>query len=105
MSLSRLEALQSMIAQDPGNSFVRYGLAQAMANAGQYAEAVAQYRELIALDRLYVAAYFHGGQTLEKAGDLDAAREIYLQGLDACVEKGDMHTRSEIQAALDILGY
>lgn len=104
MSQSRLDALQAMLAQDPGNSFVRYGLAQAMASAGQFREAVAQYRELLTHDPLYVAAYYHGGQALERTGDVDGARSMYEEGLEACTRKGDLHTRSEIQAALDILG-
>ncbi len=93
-----------MLSQDPGNSFVRYGLAQALASNGQYRAAVEQYRELLARDAGYVAAYYHGGQALEKAGDIDGARSLYEEGLEACTRKGDMHTRSEIQAALDILG-
>ena len=78
--------------------------AQAMASAGQFREAVAQYRELLTHDPLYVAAYYHGGQELERTGDVDGARSMYEEGLEACTRKGDLHTRSEIQAALDILG-
>lgn len=104
MSQDRLQALQTMLEQDPNNAFVRYGLAQALATAGRLAESVAAYRELIARDASYVAAYYHGGQTLEKMGDTDGARKIYEEGIEACTRKGDLHTRSEIQAALDILG-
>jgi tetratricopeptide (TPR) repeat protein len=104
MSQDRLQTLQSMLDQDPNNAFVRYGLAQALATAGKLEESVAAYRELISRDPNYVAAYYHGGQTLEKLGQTDDARKIYEDGLEACTRKGDMHTRSEIQAALDILG-
>lgn len=94
-----------MLAQDPSNSFVRYGLAQAYAGSGKLEDAVAAYRELLAADPMYVAAYFHGGQTLEKLGRVEEARDIYLQGLDACSRKGDLHTRGEIQGALDMLPF
>lgn len=104
MSQQRLEALEAMLAQDPTNSFVRYGLAQTLVGAGRLSDAMLQYKTLLEQDPLYVAAYYHGGQTLEKLGDPDAARQMYLAGLDACIQKGDMHTRSEIQAALDLLG-
>jgi predicted Zn-dependent protease len=104
MSQQRLEALEAMLAQDPANSFVRYGLAQTLIGMGRLTDAMAQYRALLEQDPLYVAAYFHGGQTLEKLGDEDGARAMYVAGLDACTQKGDSHTRSEIQAALDILG-
>lgn len=92
-----------MLVQDPSNSFVRYGLAQAYAGSGKWEDAVAAYRELLSVDPLYVAAYFHGGQALEKMGRLEEARDIYVAGIDACTRKGDLHTRSEIQGALDML--
>lgn len=103
MSQDRLQALQSLLEQDPTNTFARYGLAQALATAGRYDDAMAAYRDLIARNPDYVAAYFHGGQTLEKLGKTEEARAVYEEGLLACSRKGDMHTRSEIQAALDML--
>lgn len=103
MAADRIEALKAMLAQDPNNSFVQYALAQAQAGAGDLVEAVAAYRGLLDVDPTYVAAYFHGGQTLEKLGRVDEARAIYEAGIEACTAKGDMHTRSEIQGALDLL--
>ncbi|MBI3210396.1 MAG: tetratricopeptide repeat protein [Candidatus Solibacter usitatus] len=103
MSQDRTEALRAMLAQDANNSFVRYALAQACANAGRYQEAAAEYRELLRLNPDYVAGYYHGGQTLEKLGLTDEARVLYSEGLTACSRTGDLHTRSEIQAALDLL--
>ena len=103
MPVDRIEALKALLEQDPKNSFVRYGLAQALAAGGKLTEAVAAYRELLDADPLYVAAYYHGGQALEKLGDLDGARAIYETGIEASTRKGDLHTRSEIQAALDLL--
>ena len=102
--MDRIEALTALLAQDPRNSFARYGLAQSLATASRFDEAMAAYRQLLAADADYVAAYFHGGQTLEKMGLLDDARALYEEGITACTRKGDMHTRSEIQTALDILG-
>ncbi|MBL8179443.1 MAG: tetratricopeptide repeat protein [Bryobacterales bacterium] len=103
MPIDRVQALQSLLEQDPNNSFARYGLGQAYASAGKLQEAVACYRELIAANPDYVAAYYHGGQALERMGHTDAAKEMYEAGIEACNRTGDGHTRSEIQAALDIL--
>jgi tetratricopeptide (TPR) repeat protein len=52
----------------------------------------------------YSAAYYHGGQTLEKAGRREEARQLYREGLEATTRIGDLHSRGEIQAALDLLG-
>ncbi|HUQ90449.1 MAG TPA: tetratricopeptide repeat protein [Bryobacteraceae bacterium] len=103
MSTDRIEALNAMLAQDPGNSFVRYGLAQSYTAAGRLEEAVASYRALLEKNPDYVAAYFHAGQTLEKLGRTGDAKAIYEEGLTACARTGDTHTQSEIQQALDIL--
>jgi Tfp pilus assembly protein PilF len=104
MASSRLEALKGMVAENPSQSFLRYGLAMEYKNAGQLEAAMSEFRALIAVDADYSAAYFHGGQTLEKLGREDEARDLYREGIDAATRKGDLHTRSEIQAALDILG-
>jgi hypothetical protein len=52
----------------------------------------------------YAPAYFHGGQTLERMGLLEEAREVYLQGIEVTTRSGDQHAKSEMQAALDMLG-
>lgn len=101
---NRLETLKNLVAQNPGDSFMRYGLAMAHAGAGDYAQAVEEYRKLIEVNPNYVAAYFHGGQALEKLGKLDEARQIYRSGMAVSREIGDDHTRSELEAALDLLG-
>ena len=69
--------------------------------AGELDHAVTEFEAVLATDPRYGAAYFHGGQTLEKLGRLDDARDYYRRGLGAT---GDPHARSELQAALDILG-
>lgn len=103
MATNRLDILKQMVTQDPKNTFARYGLAMEYANSGQNEQAVEQFRALIQIDDNYSAAYFHGGQTLEKLGRLEEARDIYEKGLEASTRKGDIHTRNEIEAALSLL--
>ncbi|HUI81433.1 MAG TPA: tetratricopeptide repeat protein [Bryobacteraceae bacterium] len=103
MATSRLEVLKSMVAHNPRDSFSRYGLAMEYRKAGNLEEAMREFRALIGVDPDYVPAYFHGGQTLEKLGEIEAARELYEAGVDAASRKGDHHGQSEMQAALDLL--
>ena len=103
MANTRLETLKSMVEQNPADSFARYGLAMEYRNAGDLAAAMAEFRTLLAAHPDYSAAYFHGGQTLERLGQQAEARELYTQGLEATTRKGDLHTRDEIQAALDLM--
>ncbi len=104
MGTTRLEKRIEMVAQNPGPSFLRYGLAMEYKNAGDLESAMSAFRDLLASDPEYSAAYFHGGQTLEKLGKLEEARELYHQGLEVTERKGDLHTRDEIRGALDLLG-
>ena len=100
---SRLEILEGMLAQDPGNTFARYGLAMELAKGGRYTDAVRQFAELIANKPDYCAAYFHGGQTLEKAGEVEQAAAMYRRGIEAARQAGDTHTRMELEGALALL--
>src|SRR5438552_4058619 len=101
---TRLEMLKEMVASSPADAFLRYGLATEYANAGELEQAVAEFRALLAANPDYAAGYYHGGRTLEKLGRLDEAKEIYDKGIEVTTRIGDGHTRSELQAALDILG-
>lgn len=103
MATNRLEILKQMVGQDPGNTFARYGLAMEYSNSGDFAQAVAEFRALLRQDENYAAAYYHGGQALEKLGQLDEARAMYEKGIQITTRKGDAHTRSEIEAALNLL--
>jgi tetratricopeptide (TPR) repeat protein len=98
---SRIQILEQLLAQNPTNAFARYGLAMEYVKSGDLSRAVAEFDSLLTADPAYSAAYFHGGQTYEKLGRLDEARDYYRRGIAAT---RDPHARSELQAALDILG-
>jgi len=92
-----------MVTQNPSDAFARYGLAMEYAKSGQLETAVAEFRALLQHNPDYAAAYFHGGQALEKLGDVNQARAFYEKGVEVTGRTGDQHTRSELQAALDML--
>jgi Tfp pilus assembly protein PilF len=97
----RLEVLRQLLAENPANTFARYGLAMEYVKAGALEQAIQEFEALLEIDPSYSAGYFHGGQALEKLGQLDQARNYYRRGIQAT---RDSHARSELQAALDILG-
>lgn len=101
LATSRIEQLQELLAHDPSSAFARYGLAMAYVQQGELEQAISEFEALVGRDPGYAAAYFHGGQTYEKLGRLDEARDYYRRGI-AVVR--DPHARGELQAALDILG-
>jgi tetratricopeptide (TPR) repeat protein len=103
MTGNRLDTLKQLAAQDPANAFVRYGLAMEYANSGELEQAIAEFRGILAVSPDYAAAYFHGGQSLEKLGRVEEAKSMYEQGIAVTTRTGDLHTRSELQGALDLL--
>lgn len=103
MATNRLDMLKQMVEQDPHNSFARYGLAMEYANSSQFEQAVSEFEQLISHDSNYSAAYFHGGQALEKLGRIEQARNMYEKGIEVTTRKGDAHTRAEIEAAMNLL--
>ena len=103
MATNRIEILKNMLEQNPRDAFARYGLAMEYSNSGALESAVTEFRTLLEYNPDYAAAYFHGGQALEKLGRLDEARQTYEKGIQVTSRPGDQHTRSELQAALDLL--
>lgn len=103
MATNRLETLKQMLEQNPQDSFLRYGLAMEHRNSGDLESAVAEFRNLIAANPDYVAAYFHGGQTLERMARIEEARALYRSGIEASLRTGDAHARGELEAALSML--
>ena len=101
---SRLYLLKNLVAQNPTDSFARYGLAMEWARTGNLEQAVEEYRGLLAVNPNYAAAYYHGGQALAQLGRVEEARALYRQGIETTTRIGDLHTRSEIEAALQMLG-
>lgn len=103
MAPTRLEILRNLVAQNPGDSFSRYGLAMEYRSTGNLEAAAEEFRSLIAVNADYTAAYFQGGQTLERLGRMEEARALYRAGIDTASRKGEQHARDEMQAALDVL--
>ena len=99
--MDRVALLNEVLSQNPSDAFARYGLAMEHVKSGDLAGAVQEFEALLTSDPNYSAAYYHGGQTLEKMGKLDQARGMYRRGIAVT---RDPHALSELQAALDILG-
>jgi Tfp pilus assembly protein PilF len=104
MASTRLDILKLMVEQKPADSFARFGLAMEYRNAGDLEAAMGEFRALMAANPGYSPAYFQGGQTLERLGRIEEAREVYRQGIEVTTRGGDQHARSEMQGALDMLG-
>ena len=98
--MSRAETLKKFIAARPDDPFPRYGLAQEYKNAGQLAEARAEFETLMRNHPDYTAAYLHAGNVLIALGERAEARTVFERGIEACRRRGDGHAMSELAGAL-----
>ena len=82
MGTNRLEILLSMVDRNPADGFSRYGLAMEYVKSGDLVTALDHFMQLLEHNPNYAAAYFHGGQTLEKLGRIDEAKGLYRRGME-----------------------
>jgi thioredoxin-like negative regulator of GroEL len=97
---SRREMLEEMLAADPRDTFLRYGLALEFAREGQPHEAVARLRALIADESNYVPAYFQAAQILLREGESQPAGDLLRSGIEAAQAQGNNHAAEEMSALL-----
>jgi Flp pilus assembly protein TadD len=98
---TRKQQLEELLAADPNDSFVRYGLAMEHAGAGQDEEAVRCLRELLGRDPDYVPAYLQAGRALLRLGRDEEARAAFTQGIAVAGRQGDAHAAGEMTGFLE----
>jgi predicted Zn-dependent protease len=98
----RMEQIEALLAEDPGDAFLRYGLAMEHASAGDDAECVKVLRELIARTQAnpYVPAFLQCGQALARLDRNEEACEVLKAGVAAARRAGDTHAEGEMQGLL-----
>jgi tetratricopeptide (TPR) repeat protein len=100
----RLAKLMKILAADPNDTFVLYGIAQEHAKAGDYGQAVAFYDKTLATDPVYCYAYFHKARSQQAAGDMAGARATAAEGVRAAQKAGDGKALGELSGLVDELG-
>jgi tetratricopeptide (TPR) repeat protein len=101
---SRKQQILDMLADDPNDPFLRYGLGMEFVSEGANEDAVRCFRELIEVAPEYVPGYQQAGQVLVKLGRPDEARELFRAGIAAAQKIGNLHARDEMQGFLEQLG-
>jgi len=99
----RLQALLTMLEQEPNDAFCLYGIAQEHGNSGSHELAIDFYDRAIAADETHAYAYFHKARSLEELDRIDDAIVCIKAGLHCAQTHGDSHAASELQGFLDEL--
>src|ERR1043165_786287 len=76
-----IEQLEKLLAADPRDAFVLYGLGQEHAKRGDVARAVEFYDRCLAADPGYCYAFFHKARALEVAGRKGEAAGALREGM------------------------
>ena len=99
-SISQLEKL---LAIDPSDAFVLYGLAQEYAKLGEHDKAVAMYDRSLAVAPDDAYTYFHKARAQQAMNRLDDARATLRAGVEAAGRSRDGKAMNELRGFLDEL--
>jgi hypothetical protein len=93
--------LEASLAEDPGDAFLRYGLALQCLREGEIAEGRERLIALITDDpEQQVAAYQQLGQSFLESSDFEQCRSILTTGIAKAQARGDMHAAAEMDGIL-----
>jgi Flp pilus assembly protein TadD len=101
---SRREKIEAMLADEPGDQFLRYSLAMELQKEGDHEQSLAILQSLMREHPPHIAACFRAGQLLAKVGELNRARAALRTGIDAARAAGDAHAAGEMSEFLASLG-
>ncbi len=100
---TRMTQIEAMLADDPDDAFLRYGLAMEHASAGDDSTCVEVLGDLIARTAAtpYIPAFLQAGQALVRLDRISEACEVLRKGIEAARKSGDSHAQGEMQGLLE----
>lgn len=102
-SMDRLAEMLKFLDEDPDDSFTRYAVALEYSSLGDSKKAASLLEELRRRDAEYLPAYYQLGRIYSEEGEIARAEEAFRAGMELARSVGDLHTRAELEAALDDL--
>ena len=102
--MNRRQKIEAMLAEDPGDTFLRYSLAMELRSEGDNAQSLAHLAELMSEDPPCVPAFFMAAQQLADLDRVDEARKHLRDGIDQARQQGDSHAAAEMSDFLVALG-
>jgi thioredoxin-like negative regulator of GroEL len=95
----RMDQIEALLADDPGDSFLRYSLALEHASAGDDATAADHLLRLLA-DTPYVPGFLMAGQILNRLNRVDEAGVVLRRGIEVARQHGESHAEGEMAGLL-----
>jgi predicted Zn-dependent protease len=100
MDTERLAQFEALVALEPSDTVVRFGLGELYLQAQAFAQAAEQFAEIIRLDPHYSAAYRYLGQAYAALGRRPEAAETFQRGIAIAEARGDLQTVKEMRVFL-----
>lgn len=101
---TRRERIEAMLANEPQDQFLRYGLAIELENEGNFAEAALLFASLRSDPEPHVASFLRGAQLLVRMDEIEEARAVLRSGIEIARSRGEMHPAGEMAELLTSLG-
>jgi cytochrome c-type biogenesis protein CcmH/NrfG len=98
--MDRIAALNEVLAQNPNDTFARYGLAMEYSKQGDFERSLEEFSTLLKNHPDYVPGYFMAAQTLVRADRTAEAKTMLTDGISSARRTGNMHALSEMESML-----
>ncbi|NNJ93539.1 MAG: tetratricopeptide repeat protein [Halobacteria archaeon] len=95
--MSMIDNLQAMLDAGQDSALLRFTLGSQLLKAGRPMDALPHLEAAVRQDPGYSAAWKLYGKALHETGQLDAARDVYQQGISAAGQQGDIQAVREMK--------
>ena len=98
----RIEVFEQMLAADPDNTMVMFGLAKEYEKQGRNEDVIRMLEDYLTRADDEGNAYGTLAQAYEKAGDREKAIETFKKGIDVAMAHGHPSMANEYRMTLDL---
>lgn len=100
--MNRIETFEQMLASDPSNTMVMFGLAKEYEKLGQHSDVIRILEDYIAKADDEGNAYGTLANAYSLSGDREKAIETYRRGVDVSMAHGHPSMANEYRMTLDL---
>ena len=99
---NRIEVFQQMLATDPSNSMVLFGLANEYQKIGDWPNVITTLEEYLAKSDDEGAAYGMLAKAYENTGARERAKEVYEKGIEVSAAHGHPTMANDYRMTLEL---
>ena len=100
--MDRIEVFQQMLAADPSNTMVMFGLAKEYEKLGRHADVIRVLEDYLSQADDEGNAYGTLANAYALSGDREKAIEVYNKGIDVSMAHGHPSMANEYRMTLDL---